>query len=612
MNLKEAFIKLKEHSLHSEALYAKLLTENNELTLGYTSKEESYTNGHHIIIAPCMLGLAADEEVIRATLKHLQWDKYQPDSLSFDTETALYIIAHGLLIHECFHMCYSTFPPLADSDPGLTAKERELAAAISNIIEDAYIEAIGSSYYNNVHYYLRFVRTAIALHCNKYRDQSKSQDQLSNYISYMVERVLFPLSNAKPASELQELVDKTLPLFLQGALQDTAAKRYAYAKKILNLLKEQLDLEKFPVKKSLKAAQEEGMPMFGLQSHTKDSLPNLRTGEGPKPTKTLFEKTTRPKAEPTRLSDFLGKLKEEIEESRKPEITELATPGFEKKLEGSAYSKTTHAKMTVLETHYTPLKEHIAPYESIVKAHAGVIKKYRTRFQQLIQGKVRGQESGHRFGLGIDSNRLVDVKKRYWTRRCQDRNTPDLAVEIIIDGSGSMSGSKITNARIAAVIMHEVLRACNIPHCITQHYANFHAPTHHQQVLIDFNSRTNDKYNLMRITDNQDNRDGLALLWSEKHLRYRREENKVIIIISDGQPHHGYDNYSGRTGDQDTKDCASNLGKRGTKVIAVAIEASGTYIYDALKPLYDNIVSCNNMPQLPEKLGEIITSLLEE
>lgn len=668
------------NNLHSETTFAKLLTEVNDLTLEYSHGEDSYTDGSHIVIAPCMMQIAADKNILKQTVQYLHWDKFKPEALHLDMESALFIVAHGLLIHECFHICYSTFPPLSGKDYSLNPTERELAGAISNIIEDAYIEAIGSSYYNNVHHYLRFLRTAVAFHNNKHRSHTKHKkileeilkihatkdtktimdkvaaerldnaQRLTNYLNYVTEIVLFPLSNAKLEPELQELVDRTLPLFFKGTMQGTATKRYAYAKRILSIIKEYISLDQLPMKQLLQeAVEQEGIPMPGRKTHNKQSQSESEqekrhskndseeNGEGQclVPTCSLFGKAdsytkdgndadTTPsnppteskiagmnQSEATELQNFLEKLDQELAESKTPEILDLATPGFTRSLNGSDYGNPRHNAINISEMHYTPQKAYRMPYEEIVKEHQGIIKKYRTRFRELIQGRVNTFESGYRLGIGIDSGRLVDVKKRYWTRRCEDIATPELAVEIIIDGSGSMWGNKTFNAKIAAIIMHEVLTACSIPHCITQHYADFYQPVHIQQVLIDYNSRANDKFNLMRISANQDNRDGLALLWAEKHLRSSREENKVIIIISDGLPHHSYDSYSGIIGEEDTRQCAKLLSQRGIKVIAVAIEEGSHYIYDSLTPLYDNVISCNDMKLLPQKLGEIITNLLK-
>ena len=143
------------------------------------------------------------------------------------------------------------------------------------------------------------------------------------------------------------------------------------------------------------------------------------------------------------------------------------------------------------------------------------------------------------FGSHIESKRFGDIKKRYWVRRMPGIDVPELAVLLLIDGSGSMGWDLREGAMNAAVVMHEVLGKNNVPHAIVEHRAIYGEVLLEHKVLVSFGYKKNEKYNIPMLEAREGTREGLSLYWAEKYLsRYSDSENKVILMISDGAPAH--------------------------------------------------------------------------
>ena len=227
---------------------------------------------------------------------------------------------------------------------------------------------------------------------------------------------------------------------------------------------------------------------------------------------------------------------------------------------------------------------------------------------------IPAREEKKLFGSGITSTRLADVKKRYWYRNAEDYGIPDLAVLLLIDGSGSMGGSRKESAMISSVILHEVLKKQGITHSIVEHRAGFNDPIVKVNILVGINAKNEEKFNLMTLSAGGDNRDGLALFWAEKFLNtYTTCTQKLIIVLADGAPAHAYDNYYPPVSSKDTANAAAKIIKRGTDIIAVALDDGnvGTYAcYDALKEIYPSVVSCTDLKRLTGQLLGIISKNL--
>lgn len=136
--------------------------------------------------------------------------------------------------------------------------------------------------------------------------------------------------------------------------------------------------------------------------------------------------------------------------------------------------------------------------------------------------------------------------REIFKRRHQDA-TLDVAVSVLCDFSGSMSGAKAAHAAFGGFLLCDaigrVLRVpvqvqtfsecdCYTAICILKNWNEFVT----EQEFIERSERA--------VGTMEQNDDGSAILWAYNNLLQRREKRKVLIVLSDGSP------ASSRSGDE--------------------------------------------------------------
>ena len=116
----------------------------------------------------------------------------------------------------------------------------------------------------------------------------------------------------------------------------------------------------------------------------------------------------------------------------------------------------------------------------------------------------------------------------------------------------------------------------------------------------DFDSADgNDALRMMDMRARDTNRDGAALLFAGERL-LKREEDKILILISDGTPNA--EDYRGETAKKDLQEIKRNLTKRGVTLFAAAIGDDREQIEDIYQDGFLNISDLNAMPAKLAKL----------
>ncbi|MCI8464493.1 MAG: nitric oxide reductase activation protein [Lachnospiraceae bacterium] len=122
--------------------------------------------------------------------------------------------------------------------------------------------------------------------------------------------------------------------------------------------------------------------------------------------------------------------------------------------------------------------------------------------------------------------------RRLFTRNL-NRNASDFVVDVLIDASGSqrvrqpkvaLQGYIISRALSNAGLSHRVMSFCSF-----WDYTILHRFRDYDE------DRAADK-NIMEYTTSSNNRDGLAVRAAVDGLLAREEENKILIVLSDGRP----------------------------------------------------------------------------
>lgn len=170
-------------------------------------------------------------------------------------------------------------------------------------------------------------------------------------------------------------------------------------------------------------------------------------------------------------------------------------------------------------------------------------------------------------------HRLMREDKPKVFRKRVVSDTLDTAVCLLVDCSGSMSGSKFDMACCGAGALSEALKPLNIPFTtlgFTNHADRRDAPM--IWVFNDFGERVPTKELVARFSLASgllwENTDGDAIAYAHAQLSKRKEKRKVLIVLSDGTP-------AGRTWAGDvrpyTKDVISSAEKAGIDVYGIGI-----------------------------------------
>lgn len=171
----------------------------------------------------------------------------------------------------------------------------------------------------------------------------------------------------------------------------------------------------------------------------------------------------------------------------------------------------------------------------------------------------------------------------------------DYAVSVLVDNSGSMSGGengkrKMDSAIEACIIMEEGLKGV-LPLAITRFDEQAERVIHNRIRTFDDNSKENQSSRIGRHTG-AGNFDGFSIMIATAELEKRVEKQKLLLILSDGEPAY----YQGRTaGVNHVKKAVDEARKKGIKVVAIRFGNAGHLASTAssYKEMYDHsFISC--------------------
>ena len=145
----------------------------------------------------------------------------------------------------------------------------------------------------------------------------------------------------------------------------------------------------------------------------------------------------------------------------------------------------------------------------------------------------------------IDSMNLyrISTDRKIFQKKIDGQETK-VRFKILVDCSGSMSGRRMHEAIKACYLLATSLQKLKIPFSIVGHSAD----GRHVKMIeyIDF-EHCRKKESLMKLRSMKaydTSRDGLTIFHASVDLirHSKKDEKKVLIVISDGNP-HGWDNY---------------------------------------------------------------------
>lgn len=307
-------------------------------------------------------------------------------------------------------------------------------------------------------------------------------------------------------------------------------------------------------------------------------------------------------ASPEDFEKAIKELEKTLEVLEKSE--EEAEKGEESDYDfGSTEYPTTDKYVKVISHHKaTSNPEVYEEYRKIVESDAHELAKLIKRQFKTKPGRVKRADHGDlnlmRYKDPNFRSPLIFDKKKPREKHCA-------AVMLLVDESGSMGGRRITNARLAAIMLAEAMAEAGIPCSVVGHSGddryNYSVELEH---YTTFKNASADRASLAMIEARCQNRDGPAIRWASSILKKRPERNKLMIVISDGQP--AANRYYGEEAIFDTK-AAIRDAKRLHNIVGVILEAGSST--DILKTMYGNdYVECTSSKNLKESIAKIITS----
>ena len=203
-------------------------------------------------------------------------------------------------------------------------------------------------------------------------------------------------------------------------------------------------------------------------------------------------------------------------------------------------------------------------------------------------------------------NRIVTDQKVF--RKTIKGKVKKGRIEVLIDLSGSMSGSKMTNAIAAAYMLASACQKCKVPisvmgHCDLGNVHLFHYLEYENSVKLDAKDK------ILSAKCNGCNRDGLAIFHALTDLvrHGKKDEQKILIVISDGAPNGNVGCYCGEYARDDIQHIESVFEKQfGVKMIGVGI---GNDV-DEIPDIYKNHVLVPNVSALGDELLKILKDIL--
>lgn len=221
------------------------------------------------------------------------------------------------------------------------------------------------------------------------------------------------------------------------------------------------------------------------------------------------------------------------------------------------------------------------------------------RLQKSVSAALRdkrqgGKQTGLLAGKRLNQHALYrdDGRLFYNTRLPMD--PINLAVGLLIDESGSMSGSdRITKARATAIVVQDFCEKLGIPIEIMGHTASRCHVELFSYASFDSVDRK-DRYRLMDMSARSCNRDGAALRFAAEKLYRYPADAKMLILISDGQPND--QGYSGTAAEADLRGIKQEYERKGVKIFAAAIGDDRDKIERIYGTGYLDITDLNKLP----------------
>lgn len=216
--------------------------------------------------------------------------------------------------------------------------------------------------------------------------------------------------------------------------------------------------------------------------------------------------------------------------------------------------------------------------------------------------------TGMRRGV-LDTNKLAEAYQAVETVYSNKfkRTTPGLDVCVLIDESGSMSGTNIASARKCAILLNEVF--LRLKQCDFYVYGHTADNRHMGEVTINvYRDHWNrNRYALGKVESYSNNKDSVAIEETYKMVRKQTSKPLLMFVISDGAP-NAY-GLRGQLAVEEVKKVVNRIESNGdTLVCQIAIES-----HFRPQDMFNHYVVMTNMNTFPSDLsGYVMNTLISK
>lgn len=495
----------------------------------------------------------------------------------------------GTTIHEFSHILYTDMAEIRKNRPN------KFLFNLFNTIEDERIEYNTTQNYPG---YANFIGQAKYYYFDLLYKKAEKQDDLMDVLQNILYIVRYPARvDTKVIYRHQVLFDKIKKVLCDFG--NNSKEAYDKAEKIYKLL---LDYFKFPPPPP--EEQQEG----DEEQEQSDSGEGQEESDGNSPKSGSDEGSA-------------GKKKQEpIKAYTQEEIEQAA----EKLAEQMRHLTTSNTSLNSKEIKSEWDSKEIADECKQIKDDVFIVKQedsercYKADFdtvKQHINGLVNTfskffveQEyrlTGMRRGV-LDTNKLAEAYQAVETVYSNKfkRTTPGLDVCVLIDESGSMSGTNISSARKCAILLNEVflrLKQCDF-------YVYGHTADNRQTGEVTINVYRDhwnrNRYALGKVDSYSNNKDSVAIEETYKMVRKQTAKPLLMFVISDGAPNAW--GLRGQPAVEEVKKVVNRIESNGdTLVCQIAIES-----HFRPQDMFNHYVVMTDMNTFPSDLSRYVMNTL--
>lgn len=534
----------------------------------------------------------------------------------------------GTTIHEFSHILYTDMAEIRKNRPN------KFLFNLFNTIEDERIEYNTTQNYPG---YANFIGQAKYYYFDLLYKKAEKQDDLMDVLQNILYIVRYPARvDTKVIYRHQVLFDKIKKVLCDFG--NNSKEAYDKAEKIYKLL---LDYFKFPP-----PPPEEQQEGDEEQDQSDSSEGQSDSGEGqegsdgssdPQNSKQSSQKqdskdnegsdkNSKTQSSPKSGSDegSAGKKKQEPIKAYTQEEIKQAAEKLAEQMRRLITSNTSLNSNEIkdewdskeIADEYKQIKDDVfivkqEDYERRYKADFDTVKQHINGLVNTFSKFFVEQEyrlTGMRRGV-LDTNKLAEAYQAVETVYSNKfkRTTPGLDVCVLIDESGSMSGTNIASARKCVILLNEVF--LRLKQCDFYVYGHTADNRHMGEVTINvYRDHWNrNRYALGKVESYSNNKDSVAIEETYKMVRKQTSKPLLMFVISDGAP-NAY-GLRGQPAVEEVKKVVNRIESNGdTLVCQIAIES-----HFRPQDMFNHYVVMTDMNTFPSDLsGYVMNTLISK